>query len=206
VAKGFDVSRRPTTSFGPLHSEREDIPPGRSAYGSREPDNCEKVFAVFPKLEARSVQRDGSLSGWGKQQMLAIGPGSHVEDLGFAAGRRAFARVTPIVVPRASSHRSKGLREAGLALVVATSFTSCQFWPRVLGSTADPEKGKIGCNETGTSYELFAGAPSTGRRRNVRHQGEGTHGTISHSSDVGGKEPGGCGSYGQPRWHSPLWS
>ena len=32
----------------------------------------DKVYGVFPKLEARSIQRAGSLSG-GEQQMLAIG-------------------------------------------------------------------------------------------------------------------------------------
>ena len=41
-------------------------------------NNLERVFGVFPKLEQRSSQRAGTLSG-GEQQMLAIGRGLMAE-------------------------------------------------------------------------------------------------------------------------------
>ncbi len=40
--------------------------------------NCEKVFAIFPRLRERCSQRAGTLSG-GEQQMLAIGRGLMAE-------------------------------------------------------------------------------------------------------------------------------
>lgn len=40
--------------------------------------NCERVFAMFPRLRERAAQRAGTLSG-GEQQMLAIGRGLMAE-------------------------------------------------------------------------------------------------------------------------------
>ncbi|MEP7030484.1 MAG: ABC transporter ATP-binding protein [Pseudolabrys sp.] len=44
----------------------------------RRADNCERVFAMFPRLRERATQRAGTLSG-GEQQMLAIGRGLMAE-------------------------------------------------------------------------------------------------------------------------------
>jgi branched-chain amino acid transport system ATP-binding protein len=41
-------------------------------------ENCERVFAIFPRLRERSAQAAGTLSG-GEQQMLAIGRGLMAE-------------------------------------------------------------------------------------------------------------------------------
>ena len=44
----------------------------------RRAQNRERVFAIFPRLSERAVQRAGTLSG-GEQQMLAIGRGLMAE-------------------------------------------------------------------------------------------------------------------------------
>ena len=44
----------------------------------RRRENCERVFAIFPRLRERSAQAAGTLSG-GEQQMLAIGRGLMAE-------------------------------------------------------------------------------------------------------------------------------
>jgi len=86
--EGEDVSRRPPESVirdGVVH-----VPEGREiflestvaenlrlgAYANRNgrDDRMERVYEIFPRLEERSGQRSGTLSG-GEQQMLAIGRG-----------------------------------------------------------------------------------------------------------------------------------
>jgi len=86
--EGEDVSRRPPESVirdGVVH-----VPEGREiflestvaenlrlgAYANRNGrgDRMERVYEIFPRLEERSGQRSGTLSG-GEQQMLAIGRG-----------------------------------------------------------------------------------------------------------------------------------
>jgi branched-chain amino acid transport system ATP-binding protein len=53
---------------------RETLELAGLALGRATPTDLESMFAIFPRLEERSAQRAGTLSG-GEQQMLAIGMG-----------------------------------------------------------------------------------------------------------------------------------
>ena len=58
---------------------RENLELGSFARGrERRASNLERMFAVFPKLQERALQKAGSMSG-GEQQMLAIGRGLMAE-------------------------------------------------------------------------------------------------------------------------------
>ena len=72
VALGISMSPEGRRIF-PNLNVKENLRSGANNLGRREMwEQIDKVYAVFPKLEARSSQRAGSLSG-GEQQMLAIG-------------------------------------------------------------------------------------------------------------------------------------
>ena len=72
VALGISMSPEGRRIFANL-SVKENLRSGANNLGRGAMwDQLDKVYAVFPKLEARSDQRAGSLSG-GEQQMLAIG-------------------------------------------------------------------------------------------------------------------------------------
>ena len=63
----------------PNLSVRENLDLGSYRRGKeRRAENCERVFATFPRLFERQSQRAGTLSG-GEQQMLAIGRGLMAE-------------------------------------------------------------------------------------------------------------------------------
>ena len=58
---------------------RENLELGSFTRGrERRASNLERMFAVFPKLQERALQKAGSMSG-GEQQMLAIGRGLMAE-------------------------------------------------------------------------------------------------------------------------------
>jgi len=72
VGLGISMSPEGRRIFANL-SVKENLRSGANNLGKREMwEQIDKVYAVFPKLDARSGQRAGSLSG-GEQQMLAIG-------------------------------------------------------------------------------------------------------------------------------------
>jgi branched-chain amino acid transport system ATP-binding protein len=72
VAAGISMSPEGRRIFANL-SVKENLRTGANNLGKRDMSaQIDKVYGVFPKLEARSIQRAGSLSG-GEQQMLAIG-------------------------------------------------------------------------------------------------------------------------------------
>jgi len=63
----------------PNLTTRENLDLGAYRRGrNRRKENCERVFALFPRLAERQSQRAGTLSG-GEQQMLAIGRGLMAE-------------------------------------------------------------------------------------------------------------------------------
>ena len=53
---------------------RENLEMAGLVLGRVAPDDLDSVFSIFPRLQERSAQRAGTLSG-GEQQMLAIGMG-----------------------------------------------------------------------------------------------------------------------------------
>ena len=68
--EGRDITRR---RVFPNLSVRENLELGSYRRGrEHRARNMERVFSVFPRLEERTAQRAGTLSG-GEQQMLAIG-------------------------------------------------------------------------------------------------------------------------------------
>src|SRR5262249_60882193 len=59
----------------PNRTIKENLDLGSYRRGrTRREENCERVFAIFPRLAERRSQRAGTLSG-GEQQKLAIGRG-----------------------------------------------------------------------------------------------------------------------------------
>jgi branched-chain amino acid transport system ATP-binding protein len=50
----------------------ENLAMGAYVHGKPDPDDLERVYALFPRLKERQQQAGGTLSG-GEQQMLAIG-------------------------------------------------------------------------------------------------------------------------------------
>ena len=56
----------------PLMTVLENLEMGAYAHGNADPDDLARVYELFPRLNERSGQKAGTLSG-GEQQMLAIG-------------------------------------------------------------------------------------------------------------------------------------
>ena len=116
VALGISMSPEGRRIF-PNLNVKENLRSGANNLGRREMwEQIDKVYAVFPKLEARSSQRAGSLSG-GEQQMLAIGRALMSKPKLLLVDELSLG-LAPIIVQGLTEALQTLCREDGLGVIV----------------------------------------------------------------------------------------